>query len=123
MLPGPAEQLRRLLSTLDILGWHRKQCFTREVRMADLRPVSAGARGPVRKVPPSAPTGYRVDDRRRFELHMAGAFTGRETLQGVIDLAVDEFLARLRKAPGFAAALHAAEAEQRRRAGVRSTDS
>lgn len=69
--------------------------------MAQLRPVSAGSRGPVRKQPPSAPTGYRVDDRRRFELQMAGSFTGRETLQGVIDLAVDEFLARLRTTPGF----------------------
>lgn len=88
--------------------------------MAALRPVSAGARGPVRKKPPTAPTGYRVDHRRRFALQMAGAFTGRETLQGVIDLAVDEFLARLRKAPGFEAALAAAEAEQQRRAGARS---
>lgn len=88
--------------------------------MGDVRPASAGARGPVRKSPPPAPTGYRVDDRRRFELHMAGSFSGRETLQGVIDLAVDEFLARLREAPGFVSALSAAEAEQRRRAGVRT---
>lgn len=91
--------------------------------MGAARPVSAGARGPLRTKPPSAPTGYRVDDRRRFELHMAGTFTGRETLQGVIDLAVDEFLERLRRAPGFEAALSAAEAEQQRRAGVRSTTS
>jgi hypothetical protein len=89
--------------------------------MGALRPVSSGARGPVRRTPPSAPTGYRVTDRRRFELHMAGAFTGRETLQGVIDLAVDEFLGRLRGTPGFEAALAAAEAEQQRRAGLRST--
>jgi hypothetical protein len=87
------------------------------------RPASAGARGPVRTKPPSSPTGYRVDERRRFELHMAGTFTGRETLQGVIDLAVEEFLGRLRRAPGFEAALSAAEAEQQRRAGVRSTSS
>lgn len=87
------------------------------------RPVSAGARGPLRAKPPSTPTGYRVDDRRRFELHMAGTFTARETLQGVIDLAVDEFLAHLRQTPGFAAALAAAEAEQQRRAGAKSTRS
>lgn len=89
--------------------------------MGAARPVSAGARGPVRSKAPSAPTGYRVDARRRFELQMAGTFTGRETLQGVIDLAVDDFLAHLRRTPGFEAALAAAEAEQQRRAGIKST--
>ena len=50
---------------------------------------------------------------------MASLFTGHESLQDIIDLAVTEFLDRLRDQPGFSDALMAAEQEQQRRAGVR----
>jgi hypothetical protein len=50
---------------------------------------------------------------------MAGLFTGHESLQDIIDLAVTEFLDRLRGQPGFSEALTAAEQEQQRRAGIR----
>jgi hypothetical protein len=50
---------------------------------------------------------------------MAALFTGQESQQDVINLAVTEFLDRLRGAPGFLEALKAAEREQQRRAGVR----
>jgi hypothetical protein len=54
---------------------------------------------------------------------MAGLFIGKESLQDVIDLAVSEFLDRLREdAPRFVEALEAAEHEQQRRAGVQSVD-
>jgi hypothetical protein len=49
---------------------------------------------------------------------MAGMFTGQESLQDIIDLAVTEFLDRLRERPGFLEALAAAEREQQRRAGI-----
>jgi len=62
-----------------------------------------------------------VSDRRRFELRQAGLFTGQDSLQDTIDLAVTEFLDRLRNdASGFVEALESAEREQRRRAGVQS---
>jgi hypothetical protein len=71
-------------------------------------------------------TGYRVSDRRRFELKAAALFTGVDGLQDVIDLAVEQFLDNLRAAPGFTDALAAAEANIRRRSGVaeipRTTD-
>ena len=54
---------------------------------------------------------------------MAGLFTGHESLQDIIDLAVTEFLDRLREQSGFQAALTAAELEQQRRAGIRTTPS
>jgi hypothetical protein len=82
------------------------------------RPVTAGSRGPIGREPVLSPSGYRVSDRRRFELRMASLFTGHDSLQEVIDLAVAEFLDRLRARPGFADALAAAEQEQQRRAGV-----
>jgi len=87
------------------------------------RPTTAGTRGPVSRQPTLSPTGYRVSDRRRFELRMAGLFTGHESLQDIIDLAVSEFLDRLREQSGFQAALTAAELEQQRRAGIRTTPS
>jgi len=83
------------------------------------RPAGVGSRGPIGREPRPAPTGYRVSARRRFELLMAGRFTGPETLQPVIDLAVTEFLDRMRDVPGFVEALEAAEQSQQRRAGVR----
>ena len=82
------------------------------------RPVKAGARGPIGRQPTLSPSGYRVSDRRRFELRMASMFTGHESLQDIIDLAVTEFLDRLRERPGFLDALAAAEREQQRRAGI-----
>lgn len=82
------------------------------------QPARAGARGPIGRQPALSPTGYRVSDRRRFELRMAGMFTGQESLQDIIDLAVTEFLDRLRERPGFLEALAAAEREQQRRAGI-----
>jgi hypothetical protein len=85
------------------------------------RPVTAGARGPIGRQPAMSPTGYRVPDRRRFELRMAGLFTGQESLQDIVDLAVTEFLDRLRESPGFLEALAAAEREQQRRAGIHSS--
>lgn len=88
-----------------------------------VRPETAGARGPVGRQPALSPTGYRVSDRRRFELRMAGLFTGHESLQDIIDLAVTEFLDRLREQPGFQTALTAAEHEQQRRAGIRTSPS
>jgi hypothetical protein len=85
------------------------------------RPPTAGARGPISRQPTLSPTGYRVSDRRRFELHMAGGFRGLYSLQDIIDLAVTEFLDRLRDdAPGFVETLASAEREQRRRAGVQA---
>jgi hypothetical protein len=50
---------------------------------------------------------------------MAAGYTGRTTLQSVLDLAVQEFLDRMRSVDGFAATLESAEREQQRRAGVR----
>ena len=82
------------------------------------RPATAGSRGPVGRQPTLSPSGYRVSDRRRFELRMAALFTGHESLQDVIDLAVTEFLDHLRDQPGFSEALTAAELEQQRRAGI-----
>jgi hypothetical protein len=86
------------------------------------RPPTAGSRGPIGRQPALAPTGFRASARRRFELHMAGVFTGHESLQEIIDLAVTEFLDRLRTVPGFPEALTAAERERQRRAGVQMAD-
>lgn len=83
------------------------------------RSRSAGSRGPIGRQPTLSPSGYRVSDRQRFELRMAALFTGQESLQDVINLAVTEFLDRLRGVPGFLESLTAAEREQQRRAGVR----
>ena len=60
-----------------------------------------------------------MSGRQRFELRMAALFTGQESLQDVINLAVTEFLDHLRGVPGFLESLEAAEREQQRRAGVR----
>lgn len=83
------------------------------------RPASAGARGPVRREPVLAASGYRIDERRRFELQAAALFTDANGLQGVIDLAVTEFLERMRDVPGFADTLTNAEKHQQLRAGIR----
>ena len=90
--------------------------------MPSSRPGSAGSRGPVRREPRAAPTGYRITDRVRFELKMAEPFTGTWSLQAVIDLAVTEFLDRIKAVEGFNEALVNAEREQRRRAGIAELD-
>ena len=87
--------------------------------MATQRPASAGRRGPIRASPPTAPSGYRISEQRRFELQGAAWFTGTQTLQAVIDLAVSEFLDRVRDEPGFTEAQANAERAVQRRAGVR----
>jgi hypothetical protein len=62
------------------------------------RPASAGRRGPIARRPAKAPTGYRIDERTKFELQAAALYTGCDpTLQSVLDLAVAEFLERLRR--------------------------
>lgn len=88
--------------------------------MPSTRPTTAGVRGPVAKTPPTAPSGYRVDDRTRFELQAAALYTGHRNLQGVIDLAVREFLTGLHDIEGFEATLRDAEDAQQRRAGIPS---
>ena len=87
--------------------------------MPQPRPASAGRRGPVAADPRRSPSGYRISDRERFELRMAGSFVGRDTLQSVLELAVSEFLERMRSVDGYPAALKAAEREQQRRSGIR----
>jgi hypothetical protein len=49
---------------------------------------------------------------------MAALFTGQESVQDVINLAVTEFLDRLRSAPGFVESLATTEHEQQRRGRV-----
>jgi hypothetical protein len=71
------------------------------------RPPGAGSRGPVKRVPEARPSGYRVTDEVRRELVLAQSFTDRASLQGVIDLAVSELLAKLHKKAAFRAALKA----------------
>lgn len=76
-------------------------------------------RGPKPNPDRGSNTGYRLNTRARFELQIAGAFVGTETLQATLDVAVNEFLARLhREAEGFEAAIAAAERHQQRRSGV-----
>jgi hypothetical protein len=59
--------------------------------MPTSRPASAGRRGPIARQPARTPTGFRVDDRTRFELQAAALYTGCDNLQSVLDLAVTEF--------------------------------
>jgi len=77
-----------------------------------------GSSGPVPNRDRGAPSGYRVNARRKFELTMAETFLGTKSLQGAVDVAVTELLDRLRTEPGLVEALTAAEASQRRRTGV-----
>ena len=78
------------------------------------RPRSSGARGPVARTPGARPCGYRVTDEVRVELQMAAAFTDRSSLQAVIDLAVAEFLERMRRQDGFVDAVTKANRARRR---------
>lgn len=76
-------------------------------------------RGPKPNPDRGDPSGYRINGRTRFELQVAGAFVGATTLQATIDIAVQEFLDRLRRdAEGYAAALGAAERYQQRRSAI-----
>jgi hypothetical protein len=77
-----------------------------------------GSRGPVPNPDRGTPSGYRVNARQRFELTMAQSFLGARSLQETVDTAVSELIDRLTSEPGFVEALAAAEASQRRRAGV-----
>lgn len=77
-----------------------------------------GRRGPIPNPDRGAPSGYRVNARRKFDLTMAQSFLGTKSLQETVDVAFSELLDRLRCEPGFVEALAAAEASQRRRAGV-----
>jgi hypothetical protein len=87
--------------------------------MPTSRPATAGRRGPVARQPTRTPTGFRVDDRTRFELQAAALYTGCDNIQAVLDLAVAEFLERMRREEGFRETLVSAERAQQRRAGVR----
>ena len=61
-----------------------------------------------------------MSERRRWELKAAALYTEGESLQDIIDLAVTEFLDRLREStPGFAETLRTAELSRQDRAGVR----
>ena len=83
------------------------------------RPASGGSRGPVARQPRRTPTGYRIDDRTRFVLRAAALYTGCDNLQGVLDLAVAEFLDRLKDVKGFQQTLRDAERAQQQRARIR----
>jgi hypothetical protein len=50
----------------------------------------------------------------------AALYTGCDSLQSVLDLAVAEFLKRLNQVEGFQDTLRNAEREQQRRAGISS---
>lgn len=77
-------------------------------------------RGPKPNPNRGSPSGYRLNDRTRFELQIAAAFVGTTSLQDTIALAVDEFLEKMHDVEGFAEALLAAEQYQQKRAGVRA---
>lgn len=81
-------------------------------------PTRRNRPGPKPNPEPLRPSGYRVSDRRRFELQVAAPFLGATSLQDTIDVAVTELLERLRQTAGFAAAVDAAELSVRSRAGV-----
>jgi hypothetical protein len=80
--------------------------------------VTAGRRGPVARQPTRTSTGFRIDDRTRFELQAAALYTGCDNIQAVLDIAVAEFLDRMRREEGFRETLVSAERAQQRRAGV-----
>ena len=76
-------------------------------------------RGPKPNPNRGDPIGYRITSRTRFELQVAATFVGTASHQETIDLAVREFLDRLRTdADGYTEALTRAEAHQQARAGV-----
>ncbi len=87
--------------------------------MPTSRPANAGRRGPIARQPAKTPTGFRVDDRTRFELQAAALYTGSDTIQAVLDIAVTEFLDRMELEDGFRDTLVSAERAQQRRAGIR----
>jgi hypothetical protein len=99
------------------------RCFALQDRGGGLTvvdPTRQGRRGRQPDPDPRTPSGYRITDRRRFELSMAQPFVGKFSLQDVIDVAVSEFLEGLYSVEGFRTALHSAEKSQRDRSGVPS---
>jgi hypothetical protein len=76
-------------------------CFAGGTRHADAATAICGLRGPVARDPVERPSGYRVTDQVRAELQMAASSADRSSLQAVIDLAVAEFLMRMRRRNGF----------------------
>jgi hypothetical protein len=52
-------------------------------------------------------------------LQAAALYSGCDNLQAVLDMAVAEFLDRMRQEPGFRETLTSAERARQRRAGVR----
>lgn len=84
-----------------------------------MTPQTRARRGPKPNPDRGDPIGYRITARTRFELQVAAAFVGTTSHQDTIDVAVQEFLNRLREeVDGFATAVAKAEASQRTRAGV-----
>jgi hypothetical protein len=86
-------------------------------------PPQAHRRGPKPNPDRGKTTGYRATARTRFELQVAGPFVDGANLQETVDIAVSEFLERMRAVAGYTSALLAAEASQRARAGVRDINS
>jgi hypothetical protein len=60
------------------------------------------------------PTGYRTDDATRLELEVAAVLFADSTLQGVIQIAVDEYLETRRKDREFVRAVNKAKRRQPR---------
>lgn len=75
-------------------------------------------RGPKPKADRGTNTGFRINDRTRFELELAQPFVGAHSMQEILTIAIDEFITRMNDVPGFNEACAAAEANQRQRAGV-----
>lgn len=64
-----------------------------------------------------SPTGYRCTDATRYELIAAGLFSDEVGMQAIIDVAVQEFLDRMRQTEGFSDAVKAAAASRARLRG------
>lgn len=77
------------------------------------RPEGSGRRGPLPRHPKRRPTGFRIDDQTRLQLEVAMALFGARSLQGILDIAVTEYLERKRSDTAFARAV--ADANRRRR--------
>ena len=62
-------------------------------------------------------TGYRVSRAVRQELVLAMNYEDVRSIQAVIDIAVDQYLSKLRRRPRFAASLRDAEDYRREQRG------
>lgn len=78
-----------------------------------VRPEGSGRRGPLPRHPRRRPTGFRIDDQTRLELEVAVALFGTGSLQGVLDIAVTEYLEPKHHDTAFVRAVE--EAGRRRR--------